>query len=166
LSNVVLPPLFWLEESDFYSDVRGVTSFISLTLKIGDFIPGCRLKAGDEFMSASMKRTVVGSLAALAIVAASVGASAAPWPPGKGGGGGGAPHMHNGGNWHGGGGGGGHWHGGGWAPAAVGLGILGLAAGAAAASQEEPGYGDGCMAYRPVYDGYGNYMGRRPVNVC
>jgi hypothetical protein len=117
-------------------------------------------------MSASIKRMVVGSLAALAIAVGTVGASAAPLPnkgavghnfhPGAGGMG------HGGGNhWHGGGGGG-------WGPAAVGLGILGLAAGAAAASQgePEPGYGDGCTAYRPVYDAYGNYMGRRPVNVC
>jgi hypothetical protein len=120
-------------------------------------------------MGASFKRTVVGSLAALAIGIATVGASAAPPLLPKGG----APHVaHNGGNWHGGGGGNGHWHGGGgggggWGPAAVGLGILGLAAGAAAASQAGPGpYDDGCTGYRPVYDAYGNYMGQRPVNIC
>jgi hypothetical protein len=116
-------------------------------------------------MSASLKRTVVGSLAALAIGISAVGMTTPAFAqqphhqhPGGGGGGG-----H--GNWHG-GGGGGHWHGGGWGPAAVGLGVLGLAAGAAIAAQPGPDYDDGCQAYRPVYDPYGNYMGRRLVNVC
>ena len=68
---------------------------------------------------------------------------------------------------------GGHWYGGYWGPA-VGLGILGLAAGAAIASQG-PSYGpgpyygpgpDGCAAYRPVYDRWGRYLGRRWVDVC
>jgi hypothetical protein len=42
----------------------------------------------------------------------------------------------------------------GWVP---GLG-LGLAAAGAAASS--------CIVYQPVYDDYGNYLGRYPVNVC
>ncbi|HEY1944197.1 MAG TPA: hypothetical protein VGH40_18950 [Roseiarcus sp.] len=83
------------------------------------------------------------------------------------------------------------WHGGGgwgWGPA-VGLGVLGgVAAGAVIASQSPYYYGgygpgpyyggpyaapgpyaaapDGCAAYRPVYDGYGRYIGRRLVDIC
>jgi hypothetical protein len=129
-------------------------------------------------MSASLKRTVVGSLAALAIGVSAMGVTSPAFaqmyhPPAA------APHA-GGGHWHGGGGGGGHWHGGGgghwhgggWGPAAVGLGVLGLAAGAAIAAQPGPDYDgpdpgdDGCQAYRPVYDAYGNFMGRRLVNVC
>jgi hypothetical protein len=122
-------------------------------------------------MRTSLKNAVVGSLTALAIGISAVGmtvpASAAPPKVGHSGGHpGGVGHgfAGGGGHWHGGGGGG--WHGGGWGPAAVGLGVLGLAAGAAIASEPDPGYGDGCQAYRPVYDAYGNYMGRRLVNVC
>jgi hypothetical protein len=126
-------------------------------------------------MSASLKRTVVGSLAALAIGVSAMGMTTPafaqiyhpPTSPGHGP----AVHGGGGGHWH--GGGGGHWHGGGWGPAAVGLGVLGLAAGAAIAAQPGPDYedgpgpyDDGCQAYRPVYDAYGNFMGRRLVNVC
>ena len=136
-------------------------------------------------MSASLKRTVVGSLAALAIGVSAMGMTtpalaqmyhqpaAAPHSWGHGGPGAHGGHFAGGGgHWHGGGGGGGHWHGGGWGPAAVGLGVLGLAAGAAIAAQPGPDYDgpdpgdDGCQAYRPVYDAYGNFMGRRLVNVC
>ena len=119
-------------------------------------------------MSASLKKTVVGSLAALVfgistVVSVAPALAQAPLHPHPGGGH--PPVGAHGG--HGFGGGGGHWHGGGWGPAAVGLGVLGLAAGAAIASQGPGYYGDdGCVAYRPIYDAYGNYMGRRPVNVC
>jgi hypothetical protein len=124
-------------------------------------------------MSASWKRSAVGSLAALAIAVSTASmtnsASAQAYHPpyvapqhgGVAHGGGGNGHG-GGGNWHG-GGGGNHWHGGGgggWGPAAVGLGVLGLAAGAAIAAQPN------CQAYQPVYDGYGNYMGQQLVNVC
>jgi hypothetical protein len=51
----------------------------------------------------------------------------------------------------------------GWGPVAA-LGVAGLVAGAIVASQG-PYYND-CTGYRPVYDGYGNYVGQRPVNVC
>lgn len=79
--------------------------------------------------------------------------------------------------WHQGGYYGGHWRNGWWGPA-VGLGILGgLAAGAVIASSQGPAYGPGpyygpgpgpnsCMAYQPVYDGWGRYLGRRWVDVC
>jgi hypothetical protein len=120
-------------------------------------------------MSASWKRTAVGSLAALVIAVSTTGmtdsafaqAYHAPYvAPQHGGVAHGGGHG-GGGNWH--GGGGNHWHGGGgggWGPAAVGLGVLGLAAGAAIAAQPN------CQAYQPVYDGYGNYMGQQLVNVC
>jgi hypothetical protein len=125
-------------------------------------------------MSTSLKKTVVGSLTALAIgisaVAITTPASAAPRFGGHGGFGHGG---FRGGGFHGG------WRGGGWGPG-IGLGVLGLAAGAAIAANGPYGYGydgyyggygygdgyGGCGAYRPVYDAYGNYMGRRVVNVC
>jgi len=125
-------------------------------------------------MSISLKRTIVGTVAALAIGISAAGMTTPAFAqqqiqhPAHGGPVHGGP-VHGGpahggpghGNWHGGGGGG-------WGPAAVGLGVLGLAAGAAIAAQPDPGYygDDGCQAYRPVYDAYGNYMGRRLVNVC
>ena len=43
----------------------------------------------------------------------------------------------------------------------VAAGVIGAAAAAAAASAEDP-----CIQYRPVYDAWGNYLGRRAVNVC
>ena len=38
--------------------------------------------------------------------------------------------------------------------------VIGLAAGAIAASAYD------CIRYRPVYDAYGNYVGRQAVNIC
>ncbi|WP_158813867.1 hypothetical protein [Methylocapsa sp. S129] len=113
-------------------------------------------------MRTSLKRTVVGSLTALAIGVSAIGVTTPASAQ--------VHHFSHGGGAHGGAwrGGGGHWHGGGWGPAAVGLGVLGLA-GAAIATQGAYGYDNGygdCQAYRPVYDAYGNYMGRRLVNVC
>jgi hypothetical protein len=120
-------------------------------------------------MSASLKRMVVGSLAALAIGVSAIGATTPAsaqvyhHPAGHG------PVVRGGHGY----GHGGHWHGGGWGQAAVGLGVLGLAAGAAIAAQPGPGYydgpgpyDDGCHALRPTYDAYGNFIGRRWVNVC
>lgn len=53
--------------------------------------------------------------------------------------------------------------------AAVGLGILGLGLGAAIAGSQ-PAYGHGYRECwwerRPVYNQYGDYMGRRRVQVC
>lgn len=79
-----------------------------------------------------------------------------------------AGYWHGGG-WHAGGWHGGGWHGGWrrgwyggagwWGPAVVG----GLAAGALVAA---PYYEGGCYAYRPMYDAYGNYLGRHLVNIC
>jgi hypothetical protein len=105
-------------------------------------------------MRSSLKKTVIASLAALSlglgVISTAAPASAhAIWPHGGGGG------------WHGGGHG---WHGGhGWGPAA-GIGLLGaLAVGAVVASQYN---NDDCVQYRPTYDAWGNYVGRRPVNIC
>jgi hypothetical protein len=53
-----------------------------------------------------------------------------------------------------------YYHGGYWG-GAVALGVIGgLAAGAIVASQYD------CVRYRPVFDRYGNFIGREPVNVC
>ena len=118
-----------------------------------------------------IKKTLLASLAALTLgigLAATPAAAAGPaFIPGHGVHGGHA--FGGGGGWRGGG-----WHrGGGWGPA-VGLGILGgVAAGAIIASQQpyyaDPGYvyaDDGCYQYRPVYDRWGRYLGRRNVYVC
>ena len=56
------------------------------------------------------------------------------------------------GGWH-------HYHHSFWGPG-IAFGVLGLAAGAIAASEYE------CVRYQPIYDAYGNYVGRRAVNVC
>lgn len=128
-------------------------------------------------MNAFLKKSAVAAVAALTLglgtVAATTPVEAAGW----------AWHGGWGGGWHGGWGGG--WHGGwgrgwGWGPA-VGLGVVGGAvAGAAIASNGPyygyygPYYGPGpyaapppnCTAYRPVYDAYGHYLGRRSVDVC
>jgi hypothetical protein len=107
-------------------------------------------------MRATLKTSIALSLAALTVcagLAASTGpAAAGGWnlikfqkfpymlPPGPG------PfphHFHHGfGPW-------------------VAAGVIGAAAAAAAASAEDP-----CIQYRPVYDAWGNYLGRRAVNVC
>jgi hypothetical protein len=86
-------------------------------------------------MRNTVKKTVVGDLAALTLSAAVIGATPA-----------------SAGGWH-------HHHYGFWGPG-VALGVLGLAAGAMAASEYE------CVRYQPIYDAYGNYVGRRAVNVC
>jgi hypothetical protein len=100
-------------------------------------------------MRASFKKIVAGSVAAL-VFAVALTASATPasaWG-----------YRY-----------GGYWGHSGWGPA-VGLGILGgVAAGAIIASQG-PYYGPGpyygCTRMRPIYDAYGHYIGRQPVNVC
>ena len=106
-------------------------------------------------MRATLKKSIALTLAALTVsagLAASTGPAAA-WPPkliipfkpfpllpGPG------PmphHFHHGfGPW-------------------VAAGVIGAAAAAAAASAEDP-----CIQYRRVYDAWGNYLGRRAVNVC
>ena len=47
----------------------------------------------------------------------------------------------------------------GFGPAGLVLGIAGLALAADVAAQS-------CIEYRPIYDSYGNYLGRERINVC
>ena len=92
-------------------------------------------------MRATLKKSIVVSLAALTLVAglsASV-TPAAAWP-------------HHG-----------------FGGFGLGLGVgLGLGAlGGIAASQPGYAYGyDSCIRYRPTYDQWGNYIGRQPIAVC
>jgi hypothetical protein len=126
-------------------------------------------------MRNSISRTIVAGLAALAMSAAVVlpatPAAAAGYRVGGWGGG-----------WHGGGWGrgvwhpgywrGGVWYGGWWGPAVA----AGILTGAAIASYPYwgGGYGygygygggGGCWQYRPTFDGYGNPLGQRWVNLC
>ena len=107
-------------------------------------------------MRASLTKIVAVLLTALILgvgaLSASTPASAAPWR----------------GNWHGG------WHGGGWRGGygwgwGPGLALGGLALGAAIASAPYayPYYGyNNCLSYQPVYDRWGHYIGRQPVNMC
>ncbi len=122
-------------------------------------------------MRNSISKTMVAGVAALAMGAAVIlpttPASSAGWN----------------GNWHGGGWHGGGWHGSGawhpgywrrgvwyngwWGPAIA----AGVAAGALATYPYWGGYGygysnNGCWAYRPTYDGYGNYLGQNWVSIC
>ncbi len=120
-------------------------------------------------MRNTISKATVAGLAALSLtvslVATTDPASAQRWHGGGGG-------WHGGGGWRGGYGGwrGGYggWrggyggYGGWWGPAVV----AGLAAGAIAGGYYGYGYGNGCWIYQPVYDGYGNYIGRQLVNVC
>jgi hypothetical protein len=122
-------------------------------------------------MLSSIKRALTASVAALAVggmlVATEAPASAASFHGGHGGGfHGGGFHGggFHGGGWHGGGHWAGGWHGGrgyGWAPFAA-AGVAGALLGADA---YYGGY-NGCWQSRPVYDGYGHYLGRRNVNMC
>ena len=75
--------------------------------------------------------------------------------------------WHGGGAWHPGYWRGGVWYNGWWGPAIA----AGIAAGALATYPYWGGYGygypnNGCWAYRPTYDGYGNYLGQNWVSIC
>jgi hypothetical protein len=65
------------------------------------------------------------------------------------------PHWHGGGHGH------GHWGGGHGYWGGPGL-VFGLAGAALLAGVAA----DACIRYEPIYDDYGNYVGRRPVNMC
>jgi hypothetical protein len=115
-------------------------------------------------MQNTLSKTIIAGLAALSLGASAL-ATAEPATAA-------VFHGHGGGfhgGWHGGGvaRGGGYYGGGGWwGPAIVG----GLAAGALAAPYAYGyGYGypyNGCYAYQPMYDAYGNYIGQQPVRTC
>jgi hypothetical protein len=121
-------------------------------------------------MFSSFRKTLIASVAALAVgltLGASAPASAAQFHGGGGFHGGG----FHGGGFHGGVAGlrGGGWHGGGWRGRSwggAGWGLAGLAAGAAILGAESGYYGGGCWQSRPVYDAYGHYLGNRSVEVC
>ena len=106
-------------------------------------------------MRNSISRTIVAGLVALAMSAAVVlpatPASAGGWAGGR---------VWHPGYWR-----GGYWYNGWWGPAVA----AGVLAGAAIATYPAWGYGyggGGCRQYRPIYDGYGNYLGQRWVNLC
>jgi hypothetical protein len=71
---------------------------------------------------------------------------------------------HGGWRWHAGHWRHGYWHNGWWGPAVV----AGVAVGALATYPYSSGYDydNGCWAYEPVYDAYGNYLGQQYVNIC
>lgn len=113
-------------------------------------------------MSSSIKKALIGGLAALTfgLAVAETSTPAMAW--GRGGG------WHGG--WHGGGWG---WRGRGWGWGGVGAGLaLGAVAAGAAYGYPYYGYGypyygyGGCWQQQPVYDAYGNFRGYRPVAVC
>ena len=93
-------------------------------------------------MRASLKTTLALSFAALTMALAVSATPAAAGPikkifP---------PHPH-------------HFHGG-WGPGfGLGLGLVGAAVAADYAY-------DSCIVYRPIYDSWGHFIGRRAVNVC
>jgi hypothetical protein len=62
-------------------------------------------------------------------------------------------------------GGGGHWGGHGWGHHGWGWGGPGLVFGLGAAALAAGAY-ESCVSYVPVYDDFGNVVGRRPVNAC
>lgn len=90
-------------------------------------------------MRASLK-TAAAALAMLALAGAASPALAGP--------------LH-----HGGGHGGWGHHGYGWGGPGLALGLFGAAIATGIAV-------DSCIEYRPMYDAWGNYLGRRAVNVC
>jgi hypothetical protein len=120
-------------------------------------------------MMTRVSKAIVAGLASLAMAATIVlpttSASAGGFRAGGG---------FHGGGWHGGWAGGRSWHpgywrggvwyGGWWGPAIA----AGVLTGAAIASYPYwgGGYGGGCWQVRPIYDGYGNYLGQQSVNVC
>ena len=114
-------------------------------------------------MTSMLRKAAIGASAALTL-GAGIAATATPSMAGGG-------HGHG---WHGGGGHGHGWHGGGrhgggWGgPVAAGvLGGLALGALAGSAYAHGPGYYGRCYVQnRPAYDGWGNFAGYQPVQVC
>jgi hypothetical protein len=103
---------------------------------------GADANDGDRYMRAPVSKIAFAALTALALAVATL-SLATP-----------AQAQH----WRGGGGHG--WRGGGGWGIGIYPGYYGYGYG-----YGYP-YGDGCLAYRPVYNRYGEYIGRRLVNVC
>ncbi len=122
-------------------------------------------------MRNTITRTTIAGLTALSLMGSLVAttepaAAAGRFHGGGFHGGGFHGHSFHGGGWHGGGWHGGGWHGGGWHGGWAGPAIVGgLAAGALLAAPYAYG-GYGCTHYAPIYDAYGNYLGRQLVNGC
>jgi hypothetical protein len=125
-------------------------------------------------MTGTLKKSAIAAVTALALTLGVTATSTPAAAFGRWGGGG------WGGGWHGGGWGGGwrggYWRGGGWGwgggwggPLAAGL-IGGLAVGAIAGSAYPygayGGYGGCYLQSQPVYNGWGQFVGYRPVRVC
>jgi hypothetical protein len=111
-------------------------------------------------MTSMLRKAAIGASAALTL-GASIATTATPamaqgWPG----------HGWHGGGWHGGWHG---WHDGGWGgPVAAGvLGGLALGAIAGSAYAYGPAYYGRCYWHnQPAYDGWGNFAGYQPVQVC
>lgn len=88
----------------------------------------------------ALKVTVLAAVAAAALAAAPAPAAAGP-------------------HWHGGGGHGWGHHGWGWGGPGLVFGLAGAALLAGVAAES-------CVSYVPVYDKFGNVVGRRAVNAC
>ena len=121
-------------------------------------------------MISRMKKVAIAAGAALAMTVGAVAVSTPAEAYWRGGGGG-----WHGGGWHGGWGGHAGWRGGygGWGWRGAGWGVAGVGVGLYSAPYWGGGYYgypatayDSCVRVRPAYDNYGNFVGRRAVNVC
>jgi hypothetical protein len=120
-----------------------------------------RHESKETIMRINWTKSALGAMAAMTLALAVATPASAQYYRGYGGG----WHGGYGGGWHGG------YGGGGWgAGPAVAAGVLGgLALGAVAAGAARgPYYGGGeCwIERRPVYDEYGDFLGRRRMRVC
>jgi hypothetical protein len=109
-------------------------------------------------MTSMLRKAAISAIAALTlgagITATATPSMAAGW----------RGHRWHGGYWR-----GGRWYGGGWGgPVAAGvLGGLALGALAGSAYAYGPGYYGRCYVQsQPAYDGWGNFAGYQPVQVC
>ena len=118
-------------------------------------------------MSSTLRKVLIGSIASLTIGIAALSMSAPASAAFRHGGGGfGGFHHGFGGGFH---------HGFGGRGFGLGLGLGALGAYDYGYGADYPYYGDygygydpnsGCTSYRPVYDRYGNYLGRSLVDTC
>ncbi len=121
-------------------------------------------------MTKRLRKAAIGAVAALSLGLGMTTVATPSVAQGWHGRGGHGWHGRGGyGGWHGGYWRGGRGYGGGWgAPVAAGvLGGLALGALAGSAYSYGPGYYGGCyMQNRPIYDGWGNFVGYQPVQIC